>query len=93
MLLQVGPSLDEKEGSTLDAYQHLGDNENAAKTQIWCVVSTYVLFAIVEKEQRTSIECLALHIATDSYLKAPDLGLRTVMVTNSMGADLRDYEN
>ena len=28
----------------------LGTSENAAKTQIWCAVSTYVLIAIVKKE-------------------------------------------
>ena len=28
----------------------LGTSENAVKTQIWCVVSTYVLIAIVKKE-------------------------------------------
>jgi transposase len=28
----------------------LGNSENAAKTQIWCAVSTYVLIAIVKKE-------------------------------------------
>ena len=28
----------------------LGTSENAVKTQIWCAVSTYVLFAIVKKE-------------------------------------------
>jgi hypothetical protein len=28
----------------------IGNSENAAKTQIWCAVSTYVLIAIVKKE-------------------------------------------
>jgi len=28
----------------------LGNSENAAKTQIWCAIATYVLIAIVKKE-------------------------------------------
>ncbi|MHB1284350.1 MAG: transposase, partial [Metallibacterium scheffleri] len=28
----------------------LGNSENAVKTQVWCAVATYVLFAIVKKE-------------------------------------------
>ena len=41
----------------------LGTSENAVKTQIWCVVSTYVLIAIVKKEIHP--QCLALHLGTD----------------------------
>ena len=29
-----------------------GNSENAVKTQIWCVVATYALIAIVEKQLR-----------------------------------------
>ncbi len=28
----------------------LGTSENAAKTQVWCAIATYVLIAIVKKE-------------------------------------------
>jgi hypothetical protein len=36
----------------------LGTSENAAKTQVWCAIATYVLIAIVKKE---------LHLGASPY--------------------------
>ncbi len=33
----------------------LGTSENAVKTQIWCILSTFVLIAIVRKELQLKI--------------------------------------
>ena len=41
----------------------LGNSENAVKTQVWCVVATYVLIAIVKKVlQLKSSPYICLHI-------------------------------
>ena len=38
----------------------LDNSENAVKTQIWCVVATYVLIAIVRKDDAKQLTLLSL---------------------------------
>ena len=70
----------------------VGTSENAVKTQIWCAVATYVLFAIVKKELQldASLYTLLQFLSVSVFEKTP---LLQAFAASKQFPEQTDYNN